>query len=115
MNYIAIDGLFYSKFYYADTPDYRADTLFYRHKIPVKYGEEFTNDNEKYIIVTCRVRKKYRNAFRKALEELPNKMALLGHSDYAAFCEQFFTKLEKRRREEAGRPGSERQKRRDAE
>ena len=103
MNYIAIDGLLYSKFFYADSPDYRADSLFYRHKIPVKYGEEFINDNEKYIIVTCRVRKKYRDTFRKALEELPNKMALLGHNDYAEFCEQFFTKLEKRKQEAASR------------
>ena len=33
---------------------------------------------------------------RKALEELPNKMALLGHNDYDEFCEKLFSQLKKK-------------------
>ena len=96
MNYIAFDGLLNSTYLYADTPNYNADSLFYRYKIPVKFSEEYVNKSEKYIIISCKVRRKYRDAIKKALEELPNKMALLGHNDYEEFCEGLFTKLKER-------------------
>ena len=102
MNYIACHGLLSSKYLYADTRNYSADSLFNRHKIPVKFSEEFINKDEKYILVSCKVRRKYRAAFKTAMEELSDKMALLGHSDYDQFCEKLFSMLKK----EAGRADS---------
>lgn len=99
MNYIAFNSLLSSRYFYADTPNYSADSLFCRHKIPVKFSEEYVKKDEKYILVSCKVRRKYRAAFKTAMEELSDKMALIGHSDYDEFCEKLFSKLKK----EAGR------------
>ena len=88
MNYYCFGGGFYLHYVYADTEDYYADALFNRQKIKVRYGNEYRKDNVKYRIVFCKVRKKYKEAFEKAMEELVNKMDLLSHRDYEDFCRQ---------------------------
>ena len=98
-NFICINGLFYDKYFYIDTPDYIADSIFYKHKIKIKFGDEYTKENEKYVIVTCKVRKKYKEVFEKAFEEVKNKMILLGHTDYEEWTQNFFNQLEEKKKE----------------
>lgn len=83
--------------YYAiiDTADYYADQLFIRHQVTVRFGNEFAHPDAPYLIIMCKVRKKDRRRFLDALAELPNKMLLCGHTDYLAFCEQFYEKMER--------------------
>lgn len=63
-----------------------ADSLFYRHKVPVRYGDEMAKNDDEYRVIFCRIRRKHRKEFEKALSEVSNKMSLLGHNDYDAFC-----------------------------
>ncbi len=41
MNYIELGGRFWLHYVYIDTCDYHADSLFNRHKIPVKLTAEY--------------------------------------------------------------------------
>ena len=89
MTYINLGGLFYAHYMYIDLnvdEDFVADSLFYKRNIPVKFGEEMSKDDDKYRVIFCKVRKKYRKAFEEALREIPNKMNLLGHTDYEEYC-----------------------------
>lgn len=92
-SFICYGGLFRIKYLYADTPNYVADSIFYKHKIPVKYGEEFVKDGEPYLLVTCKIRRKYRKEFEESFEEVKNKMILLGHIDYEDWWKDLVTKM----------------------
>lgn len=86
--------------YYAivDTSDYYADQLFIKHQVTVRFGNEYAHPDAQYRIIFCKVRKQDEQRFLDALQELPNKMLLRGHTDYPAFCTQFFEKMEQSRR-----------------
>ena len=88
MNYLFMGkGLLYLHYAYVELESgYLADSLFYRHKIPVKYRGEMVKDGEKYKVMLCKIKKKYQKEFEKALDEIPNKMSLFGHNDYEDFC-----------------------------
>jgi len=92
-NYIRINGRFSYTYLYLDTDDYLADSLFYKRKIPVKFKNEFVNENEKYRFITCKIRKKYKEDFEKALEELRSKMLLCGHTDYDERCDTIMREM----------------------
>ena len=89
MNYLDLGGFFYNHYLYVDlntNEDYAADSLFYKRHIPVKYGEEWSRDGEKYKFIFCKVRKKYKKDMEDAFEELKTKMLLLGNNDYEEYC-----------------------------
>ena len=91
MNYLYLGrSLFGLQYIYVDIcldSGYVADSLFFRHKVPVKYGSEMSREGQKFRLIFCRIRRKHRTEFEKALGEISNKMSLLGHNDYDAFCE----------------------------
>ena len=98
-NYFVFDGLFYLKYFYVDAQTdrgYVADSCFYKRKIPVKYGGDYVRDDDKYIVVTCKIRKKYRKPFEEALKEIRTKMALLGYNDYDEYCASLKKAIEER-------------------
>ena len=89
MNFYFFGGLFRLRYAYVDLytgSNYIADSLFFRHKVPVRYGKEAVKEDEKYRIVFCKIRRKYRQEFEKALAEISDKMSLLGYNDYDQFC-----------------------------
>ena len=49
--------------------------------------QEYAHDNTGYLVIFCKCRKKDSAAFCSALEELPGKMLICGHKDYAQFCQ----------------------------
>ena len=93
-NYMEIDkfSLKYKYFCYVDTHEYVADRIFVRRKINVLAGDEYGSEQSKYVIVFCKVKKKDREEFLAAMEELEKKMLILGHRDYMEFCSRLQVK-----------------------
>lgn len=89
MNYILFGGRFRLRYAYIDTDDYHADKLFRRYNIRVKIDSEYTKEKETYRIILCRIRRKQKAAFEKAMNELVRNMDLFGHTDYTEFCKNF--------------------------
>ena len=87
-------SLRYRYYAYFDAKDYMADRLFIKHKVTVKFQQEFCMDGTLHCVIFCRIRKTDEAAFLDALRELPAKMQLCGYSDYAAQCEQIMGKME---------------------
>ncbi len=99
-NYLFLGGWFSLQYAYVDleiNDHYAADSLFCRHKVPVRFGPEMARDGDKYRIVFCKIRRKHREEFEKALGEIANKMCLLGHGDYDMYCGMVMQMLEKAR------------------
>ena len=86
--YQHIDRLSLRYTYYAflDTDAYLADQLFIKHQVHVHFREEYGRNDSPYRVIFCCVRKRDQARFLAALEELPNKMLLLGHTDYLEVC-----------------------------
>lgn len=86
-NYISIaqPSFCYRHFCYIDRKEYYADDLFIKHKLRVWFYKEMHRQDTGYVIIFCKVRKCDETLFFKAMEELINKMILLGHTDYPDF------------------------------
>ncbi len=80
---------------FVDTEEYLADQLFVQHRVKVNFGSEFSAPGHKYRIIMCSCRKKDVPAFKEAIQELPNKMLLLGHMDYIEFSENMKERFKK--------------------
>ena len=78
---------------YIDHESYLADALFIQEQISVRFPQEMVKNGEKYHVIFGRVRKKDYKKFEKALEKLPGKMLLCGHTDYSDFCNDIDEKL----------------------
>ena len=89
-NYYTLEkfSLRYDYYCFVDTEKYLADALFIRHGVRVNFQQEYQKAGTNYLIIFCKVRKKEKEEFLAALEELKNKMILLGHVDYQEFCEK---------------------------
>ncbi len=96
-NYISLTRfpLRFRHYAYFDVPDNLADSLFYRHKVRVCFGDEYGKNGTEYKIIFCKIRKKDEDKFLAALGELSNKMILFGHQDYDDFCKEAMTMFEK--------------------
>lgn len=95
INYIKLRNWrpFTCQYMFLDTEDYLADKLFIRHKVAVDFGTEYVNKESGYVVITCRIRKWHEKQFREALAALPDKMLLLGHTDYADSCKELFDRF----------------------
>ena len=85
IGYIELDDWmpFRKLFAYMDTADiYRADDLFRKYQIRVKFKREWESPEGKYRIVFCSVPKRQAHLFEQAMDELPKKMMILGYDDY---------------------------------
>ncbi len=89
-NYIKLTNfsLFCVHYAYFDAPEYLADQIFVQKNLKVKFGKELKNTEDAYVLVFCKIRKRDEHLFLEAMEELKNKMLLLGHTDYLSFCEK---------------------------
>ena len=85
VGFIALnDWIPFRKLYaYMDTADiYRADDLFRKYRIRVKFKREWESPEGKYRVVFCSVPKRQAHLFEQAMDELPKKMMTLGYDDY---------------------------------
>ena len=85
IGYIALeDRIPFRKLYaYMDTADiYRADELFRKYRIKIRFKKEWQSPEGRYRMVFCSVPKKQAALFEWAMEELPKRMMILGYDDY---------------------------------
>lgn len=85
----------YRYFFFLDVKKYFADNLFIRHQVRVFFMEELRKQGTDYMMIFCKVRKKDVGRFQEALEELKNKMLLMGYPDYPEFCEEIGEGIQK--------------------
>lgn len=95
-HYLSLEklSLLYRYYAYFDTADYLADALFIKHQVRVAFQKEYCKDGFGYTLIFCRIRKKDEAAFLEALRELPAKMLICSHTDYAIQCKQFMETIE---------------------
>ena len=85
IGYIALDDWtpFRKLYAYMDATDiYRADDLFRKYRIRIRFKREWQSPEGRYRIVFCSVPKDQAALFEKAMEELPKRMMILGYVDY---------------------------------
>lgn len=85
VGYIELDDWvpFRKLFAYMDTADvYRADDLFRKYRVKVQFKREWQSPDGRYRIVFCSIPKKQVPLFRKAMDELPKRLMILGYDDY---------------------------------
>lgn len=85
IGYIALDDWtsFRKLFAYMDTAGiYRADELFRKYRVKLRFKREWQSPDGRYRVVFCSVPKKQEALFEKAMEELPKRMMILGYDDY---------------------------------
>lgn len=95
-NYIKLKKKWYSRYHefvYVDTENHLADDIFVTNKIPVKFKGDYKHDDQKYIIVYCKVKSKYLDEFTNSLGKLKNKMIHNGFTDYEVFCKNLSEKI----------------------
>ena len=76
------------KFYYVDTPDYKADNLIEKRGIRVKYLHDHRRDGDSFRVCSCRIPKKQLEDFLEAMYELQNLMLICGYDDYEEYCNE---------------------------
>lgn len=88
IGYIVLDDWMpFRKLYaYMDTADiYRADDLFRKYRIRIRFKREWQSPEGRYRIVFCSVPKKQAPLFEQAMVELPKRMIILGYNDYEEY------------------------------
>lgn len=78
-----------------DVPEYFADLLLAKNRVHVSFDEEYAHPEFGYRVVTCRVYRWERKRFETTMNELEDKMALEGKSDYLSFCNKLFSHFPK--------------------
>ena len=80
----------FRRFAFADDLNGSSLSLLFRNRVRIRPKKILGKREGKYRIVVCDVRKKDAESFARAMEELKNKMLLIGNLDYEAFCGEFF-------------------------
>ena len=86
-------SLHYNYYVYFDI-DCCSFSLLCRNKVHPRFMGQHSRKDEKYILLMVRIPRKESKAFETAMEELPGKMYLCGHTDYESFCSRMMTEFE---------------------
>ena len=78
--------LFSVPYAYVDAAPLLAISLFQKKQIRPRFKHVLGKEDSPYKIVFCKVRKRDVAKFEEAMEELKNKMLLLGYRDYGQAC-----------------------------
>ena len=99
-NYFELEkfSIRFKYFCFIDVSDYLADAVFIKHKIRVWFKNEYGKKGTEYMAIFCKIKKKDRESFLLAMKDLEQKMLLLGHNDYSAFCEELQERMNIARR-----------------
>ena len=76
-------------FAYFDDENFSSESLLYRNRVRIRIEVVVRKKDSKYLVVFCTVRRQDAERFIRAMEELKNKMLLIGNTDYEAFCRRF--------------------------
>ena len=98
-NYITLRGatLGFVEFMYVDVPEHLIDRCLIAERIVGYFRDgEYRHTNwPGYCLCFCKVRKKNVEKMKTALDNLWDRMLLLGHSDYPETCEGIFDTFSK--------------------
>ena len=79
---------------FADVPEHRADALFIRSGIPVRFRrKEMGKDDTGFVIVFCRFKKQYEGRFLECMADLERVMIMEGYAGYREFCDSLLGPL----------------------
>ena len=94
-NYIEVQSRspFSTRFFYIDVEDYKADDIFLEFGIFPRFYEHIYFSNSQYVAILCRIPRKQRHMFEKAMAKLHQKMVLTGNEDYDKFCDEIMAQL----------------------
>ena len=90
-------SLFYDYFAFLDVEPYAADQLFIQHQVTVHFVREYGKPDCPYRIILCKVRRRDTDRFHAAMAELPDKLRLLGYTDYLEVCRTLWENVEQLR------------------
>lgn len=90
-------SLFCDYFAFLDVESYAADQLFIQHQVTVHFVREYGKPDCPYRIILCKVRRRDTDRFRAAMAELPEKLLLLGYTDYLEVCRTLWENVEQLR------------------
>ena len=90
-------SFFYDYFAFLDVEMYAADQLCIQHQVTVHFVREYGKPGCPYHVILCKVRKRDADRFRAAMAELPDKLRLLGHTDYLEVCRTLWENVERLR------------------
>lgn len=84
-----------SYFFYFDTDEYLADSVFAEHGLKVRFTrEEWVKPGFHYRGILCSVKRKDEWKFIDAIDSVKKKMLLCGHTDYEQECLKFLNEME---------------------
>ena len=86
-------SLFSCGFVYLDTPELLSEAAFRKYNVDVNIKSYIPLEDSPYILVCCRVRKSMGEAFTAAMREMPDRMAICGHPDYAEQAKKIFAEM----------------------
>lgn len=88
-------NIFNNSIVYIEGTEHESERFFEKYGVKsVKpYRRIRMNDDERYTIVGCEVRKSEIGAFKQALYDMQTQMLLLGYRDYEEFCKRAFVEL----------------------
>lgn len=78
---------------YIDTNQHLADKIFIEHKLKMKFMSDFQNKVNNYEVILVEFPKKKLPTFIECMQELENKLLILGYSDYPAECKELIRLL----------------------
>ena len=90
-------SLFYDYFAFLDVEPYAADQFFIQRQVTVHFVREYGKPGCPYHVILCKVRKRDADRFHAAMAELPDKLRLLGHTDYLEVCRTLWENVERLR------------------
>lgn len=96
VNYIEVSKLLpstYRRFIFLDSLDCSGNAILRWYQLPVKVKAVYLTENENYQFVICDIKKYDVLRFAKAMQELRNKMYILGRKDYDFECQKLFSKI----------------------
>ena len=75
-------------FIYIDCAEYLAGKSFEKYGLNPFILREMSSDGEKYIALSCIIKKKNTGLFCEAMAELQKNMVICGYLDYEQFCRE---------------------------
>lgn len=79
-----------AEYLYLDTPAHRADKLFIRAHLPVRFLKtEYGKGDSEYVVVFCHFPRKREEDFLRCMADLEKALIIEGHSDYREVCDNF--------------------------
>ena len=85
---------FEREFAYVDIYPYRADAIFARNGLPVRfYRKHLERPHSTYVVVFAKVRRKDVRKFADSMADLERALIMEGFSDYPEFCRENFAWL----------------------